>query len=1306
VLPGGDSSDGGDIEREVDSAIEDAQGYVDDANRAGKNVGEADQDLRRAKEEAQDGDQDTADKGAGIGHAGSDAMRNADEALKDLGILDGNDTRLTDVADTIDDVTESIFGKPHPPDSLPPVRYRVFFGKKDDLMSGLAQMGEGLLSDAMDAGDSFVEQVADGLGVGDYLGTDPFSSVLAKHSPFAEDPKELDRDESPWKLVACMVEEGASCVWRAELVLAAPETRDPALESALDAESAVGGLVDQVLGPIESAKSMIDAVRDVANDSGDSQGLENDEAALAAAEADRDEAYERLDQLEELLAEAQKRRDPPATAAELAALQGRVDDAKADVASKQSAVDAAKRAVAARRAQSRRKRSGAGGIAERASGIADAVSRLGSDPVGALGDILTGTDRGGWPDGPVYVNVPLDPADFLGQTLSLRVSREFTSAPASPQSNDVPGVSFTARYLTGVVTELQDLGVRQPPLPAGATPPPPGSSSRLVRLVLRPELAKLALRRDHRAFNAMSALEIVREVFRSAGIYGLLPDVPGVGAATNFLGGLAEKIPYVGGAVSDAIAGQFIRTIPPAGQRGPMPEREWTQKRELCVQYGETDLDFVRRLLEEEGIHFAFEHRRGFERVVLAHDLAALDQAPTVDGKPAPFFWPSWVSTPNVETVTRFAEQRRLRPGKVTLRDYTFSKADQKPTSRESVDASKAPEADGAYGDRYEYPGSFPYQNSEEEPVHYRDYIDAKDRDYPRLRLEESASAARRIRLHTDLVGVSSSTTLRLRKLPIERDGLPIDTVDATPPADLVVVTGLRWSGGDLGLLSTLRTAFPASAFPLLGTAQSYENEVVGAWLHPADATRTPVRPERRTPKPRITSIQTATVVDHDGDHDEDEAVHRDDPALGRVLVRFHWDRRGELPLGLALPLIGRGTSAFCRVAQPWAGDDFGVLFTPRIGTEVLVAFENGDPDRPYVVGSLYDGLHPVPSPGRETAREGFTPPEARAEELSTLMTRTSPWDDEHGVTHELTFDDTIEKERVLLKSGRYFVEEVRANHSTNVNHDQTNEVRRHHGEIIEKQQELDVRESRQKIVRGDQLVTVRGNRKSTVGDAQTIEILRDHDERVKGVVELKMRGNRTLTVHGDRVTKVGEPGQAAAHDLHEVGGGKRDVVTGKLEVLAGSLALGQPGGAGAGAPAAELGAGPREDGSYALEAFTDEGISLTAAKEVRLESKTDMVDLHFVKSWVARASGGELAIGEAVPGGVRAQSPERVRARAEKSELLVGAAAVELKAEGEETATASVASAGGVALAGATGVVKATVSIASGPGTITKVGS
>jgi len=108
---------------------------------------------------------------------------------------------------------------------------------------------------------------------------------------------------------------------------------------------------------------------------------------------------------------------------------------------------------------------------------------------------------------------------------------------------------------------------------------------------------------------------------------------------------------------------------------------------------------------------------------------------------------------------------------------------------------------------------------------------------------------------------------------------------------------------------------------------------------------KTQFRPPRVTSKPVVQGAQTATVVGKKG-----EEIDTDD--LGRVKVQFHWDRKGTKD---------ENSSCRVRVAQVWAGQEWGAIHIPRIGQEVIVSFLEGDPDRPIITGRVYNGEQKPP---------------------------------------------------------------------------------------------------------------------------------------------------------------------------------------------------------------------------------------------------------------------------------------------------------------------------------------------------------
>jgi len=189
------------------------------------------------------------------------------------------------------------------------------------------------------------------------------------------------------------------------------------------------------------------------------------------------------------------------------------------------------------------------------------------------------------------------------------------------------------------------------------------------------------------------------------------------------------------------------------------------------------------------------------------------------------------------------------------------------------------------------------------------------------------------------------------------------------------------------------------------GDGSYYANEFS---CHPLRAGHSPARRAR----PIVDGMQSAVVVGPPG-----KEVHTDE--YGRIKVRFAWDR--------AAP---NDDTAGCwlRCIQPWAGSGFGTMFLPRVGMEVIVAFVDGDPDRPICTGCLYNGWNPPPYPLPEH------------ETRTVLRTSSSPGGEGYN---ELFFEDAAGHEVVSLHAQRNLVERVRANHATNVGADQTLKVGR-----------------------------------------------------------------------------------------------------------------------------------------------------------------------------------------------------------------------------------------------------------------------
>jgi type VI secretion system secreted protein VgrG len=198
-----------------------------------------------------------------------------------------------------------------------------------------------------------------------------------------------------------------------------------------------------------------------------------------------------------------------------------------------------------------------------------------------------------------------------------------------------------------------------------------------------------------------------------------------------------------------------------------------------------------------------------------------------------------------------------------------------------------------------------------------------------------------------------------------------------------------------------------------------------------------PHRPQRRMTRPRIHGLHTAVVTGPEG-----EEIHTD--SLGRIMVRMNWDRSNSAP---------ELSSCWLRVATMWGGSGWGSVFVPRVGMEVLVAFLDGDPDRPVCVGALYNGAHQTPYPL----------PDDRTK--STIRTQSSPGGDGYN---ELTFEDAAGSEEVYLRAQRNLRTQVLANESRSVGADQSINVGRNQNVIVDGDQVVSVK--------GSQLIVVLGN--------------------------------------------------------------------------------------------------------------------------------------------------------------------------------------------------------------------------------------
>lgn len=355
-----------------------------------------------------------------------------------------------------------------------------------------------------------------------------------------------------------------------------------------------------------------------------------------------------------------------------------------------------------------------------------------------------------------------------------------------------------------------------------------------------------------------------------------------------------------------------------------------------CVQFEESDHDFISRLLEEEGIYYWFD----------AHDAPGtmhLADTTSVAHEPLPVaesleFQSVEFGEARYNQVSAWIAGRRLDTGRWAAADSNFKTIRRK--LQVEIDAADSHEL--ADFEEFEFPG---------------DYFETDDADAAaRRRGDEMLARRERHWAVTRWPDVAVGRTFKYRGDPdASRNGEYLigsctfvvvhpgyeGMGDATAAlsAGAIFDEMLADGASDESIAGSLRDIVCATLLPTAG-ARGVRLFVVGALPRSL-----PYKPPRLTPRTRMPGPQSAIVVGPEGDE-----IHTDE--FGRVKVHFHWDRYDE---------SDAKSTCWIRVSQPWAGKEWGGYFIPRIGQEVIVDFLNGDPDRPIVIGRVYNDDQRIP---------------------------------------------------------------------------------------------------------------------------------------------------------------------------------------------------------------------------------------------------------------------------------------------------------------------------------------------------------
>lgn len=563
------------------------------------------------------------------------------------------------------------------------------------------------------------------------------------------------------------------------------------------------------------------------------------------------------------------------------------------------------------------------------------------------------------------------------------------------------------RYLNGIISSFSQ----------GRGGGEEGGDARFsyYRASMVPWLWVLTKRSDCRIFQNQSAVEIVEEVFKGHGI------------------------------------GNFRLEL-----------RSSYTPREFCVQYRETDYNFVSRLLEEEGIFYFFVHEAGKHTLVLADTPGAHKPCP---GQNTASCQLSASAVRDKDVIASFEITRQLGASKYIINDFNF----KVPKAGLAVEVQATDKRQVGNREIYEQPGG--YDNK------------AVGDSLAKVRMEEDEAHSIEIIGTSDCRGFTSGFRFTLKEHPRK----------------------------DLNAQDYLLVSLHHQATEGYGDdgGASYENSFNCLPYN------VPYRPRRHTPKPVIHGTQTAIVVGPPG-----EEIYTDE--YGRVKVQFHWDRAGK---------NDDKSSCWIRVSQSWAGNGWGALQVPRVGQEVVVDFLEGDPDRPIIVGQLYNGVNlpPYSLPAQKTK--------------SCTKSHSSPKGEGFN---EIRFEDKKGEEQLFIHAEKQ----------------QDNRVKGDSLEWVGEDRHLIVVRDQYRQVSGDQHFSVAGDRNEKVTGTVSITVGADLQQKVGGKHALAAGGEIHLKA-GTRLVV-----ESGTRISLKVGGSFIDIGPAGVSIVGPSVLINQGGTAGFGSGA------------------------------------------------------------------------------------------------------------------------------------------
>ncbi|HEU0123754.1 MAG TPA: type VI secretion system tip protein TssI/VgrG [Bryobacteraceae bacterium] len=486
------------------------------------------------------------------------------------------------------------------------------------------------------------------------------------------------------------------------------------------------------------------------------------------------------------------------------------------------------------------------------------------------------------------------------------------------------------------------------------------------------------------------------------------------------------------------------------------------EPRDYCVQYRESDFDFASRLMEEEGIFYYFKHEET-NHVMLVADTSTshkeLPHSPTLS------YDPDVGGVEDLVIVYAWEKTQTLRSGKTTLWDHSFELPHKPLDAQELIletlqvgsVSHKLKLGGNENMELYDYPGGYAQRFDGVKPGGGDNASDLQkifddNKRTTKLRMQQEAVNSIVITGYTGYLGIIPGFKFTLDRHYEDNDVYTITRSHFTIPQ-------MGGYAGDESLdAPPPEIVFNCIPFTL------------------------PFRPQRVTAKPTVYGTQTGVVVGPAG-----EDIFTD--KYGRIKVQMLWDR--------SLP-YNDSSSCWCRCAFPWAGKNYGFISIPRIGHEVVVAFEEGDPDQPIVVGSVYnaDTMPPWTLPDNKT-QSGF-------------QTRTEKGGNAN--LNVLQFEDKKESEFIFIHGEKDFHQRIKNDSYSNYGRDVSRYIERNLIEEVKNEIHRmvkasvydEVKSNVQSKVGGNMDVVITGTLKNEVTGAVSNTYKADHSEKTTGTMSLK----------------------------------------------------------------------------------------------------------------------------------------------------------------------------------------------------------